>query len=102
MAPKGLLERPIIDINEGSKPETKRALLFGFVATVVIILTVVIGVSGETSPLIRRSGMPRHLAPKFTNHFREIDPTASLAQPRHRPLEMRIARGLSRCLGHCR
>ena len=47
MAPRGLFDRPMIDTDEGSKDVTRPALLFGVVATVVIVLMVLIGVSGE-------------------------------------------------------
>jgi len=47
MAPRGLFEKPIVDAEEGSKIETSPALLFGLVATVVIGLMVLIGVSGK-------------------------------------------------------
>ncbi len=47
MAPRGLFDRPMIDTGEGSKDVTSPALLFGVVATVVIVLMVLIGVSGE-------------------------------------------------------
>ena len=47
MAPRGLFDKPMIDTDEGSKGVTSPALLFGVVATVVIVLMVLIGVGGE-------------------------------------------------------
>jgi hypothetical protein len=47
MAPRGLFERPMIDTEEASKGGTRSAFLFGLVATVVIVLMVLIGVSGK-------------------------------------------------------
>jgi hypothetical protein len=46
MAPRGLFDRPMIDTGEGSKDVT-RPVLFGVVATVVIVLMILVGVSGE-------------------------------------------------------
>ena len=56
MAPRGLFEKPIVDAEEGSKIETSPALLFGLVATVVIVLMVLIGVSGK--------GVTSHMTPQ--------------------------------------
>ena len=49
MAPRGLLEKPIADTEEALSGETRRALLFGLVAALVIVLMVLVGVSGETA-----------------------------------------------------
>ena len=47
MAPGGLFEKPITDTEEGSKAETRPALLFGLLTTVVIVLMVLVGISGK-------------------------------------------------------
>ena len=49
MAPRGLFEKPIADTEEALSGETRRALLFGLVAALVIVLMVLVGVSGETA-----------------------------------------------------
>jgi hypothetical protein len=49
MAPRGLFEKPITDTGEGSKGGTRPASLFGLVATVVIVLMVLVGISGKNA-----------------------------------------------------